>query len=515
MLLATSEQIKLIDQRVSKLLSISTYELIGRAGDAIARVVQKHIANGSKIVVLAGKGNNGADGYAAAKRLLSNYQVVVYDIFGAGQHGNDGKCYLEEFVRDGGILNPYSDPESLKSDLSDADCIIDAIFGIGVSGDLPTFLIDIAELLRAVKNAVKIAVDIPLGVISDDGRVDERFAYAADATVSLCLLKPCNVSYPAKAYIGKLHYDDIGLNVTDVIPKEEFLYHLIDEQNIKELLPNRDDNTNKGSFGKLLLITGSSEYQGAGRLALEAALRGGVGLVAYLGEKDQNDSLLREFPETIFKQRKAFENMQQEDVNDIIALAGKYDSVLIGSGCGRSDGLLTLVKSLLDSYKGNLILDADAINVLAEEPNESRCLIASSEARVIITPHPLEFARIRGCTAADVNRDRIRLAREFSKECGCITVLKGAATVSTDGDAVYINSSGSSALAKAGSGDVLAGFLSSLCTSSGALLQSAAAAVYIHARAADVLAEELSQYGVTPSDLPRQIAREIVKCKHN
>lgn len=513
MLLATSAQIKLIDERVDKILGISTYELIGRAGAAISRTVKDYVARGSKIVILAGKGNNGADGYAAANLLLEDHNVVIYDIFGVGQKGNDGKRYAEQFVSRGGIVKAYTSPDDLKAELANADCVIDAIFGIGVSGELPSFLADVAELLRVEKNAVKIAVDIPLGIISDDGRVDERFAYVADATVSLCLLKPCNVSYPSKGYMGKLYYDSIDISVTDVIPEKDFLYHFVDGDNISDLLPIREDNTNKGSFGKLLLITGSSEYPGAGRLSLEAALRGGAGFVAYLGEKEQNESLLRDFPETIFKSRKALSCLEDADIAEIVELADKYDSVLIGSGCGRSDGLLRLLKALLASYEGNLILDADAINVLSEEREASLGLIKYSQARVIITPHPLEFSRISGISVDAVNRDRIKCAREFSLKCGCITVLKGAATVITDGERCYVNSSGSSALAKAGSGDVLAGALASLVTSSAELLTSSAAAVYMHGRAADELAKELSAFGVIPSDLPRQIAIEIAKCK--
>ena len=171
------------------------------------------------------------------------------------------------------------------------------------------------------------------------------------------------------------------------------------------------------------------------------------------------------------------------------------------------------MKALLSLYKGNLILDADAINVLAENRYDSCSLIKNSEASVIITPHPSEFSRISGIGVEDINADRIRLAREFSGEYGCITVLKGAATVTTDGEMVYINSSGSSALAKAGSGDALAGLIASLVTSSDMALEASAAAVYLHAKAADELAKEFSQFGVIPSDLPRQMAREMAKCK--
>ena len=262
------------------------------------------------------------------------------------------------------------------------------------------------------------------------------------------------------------------------------------------------------------MITGSAEYPGAGRLSLESALRGGVGLVTYLGEKERIERLLSEFPEAIYAERASINELSEGDILDIIALADKHSSVIIGSGCGRTRGLYRIVKALLLSYSGKLILDADALNVLAEQKEEMLSLFRESSAKIIITPHPLEFSRLTGMTVDQINSDRINKARDFSLKYGCITVLKGAATVTTDGEYVYVNSSGSSALAKAGSGDVLAGFLASLVSFSDCPLSASAAAVYLHGKAADVLAETLSEYGVIPSDLPLQIAKEIAKSKH-
>lgn len=515
MILATSNQIKLIDEKASDLLGIPLYELIGRAGEAVAKAVRELVPIASKVIFLAGKGNNGADGYAAAKLLLSDYDVLVYDVFGVGQKGEDGKRYFDEFCSLGGIVRPYSDPADLSADIAGAVAVIDAIFGTGIGGKLPDFLLEVAEIIRGAEGVIKIAVDLPLGVRADDGSIDREYVYQADATVTLCLPKPAHYSYPAKKYVGKVIFDNINLQIDSINDKNEFLYRLVDDKEITDLLPIREDNSNKGSFGKLLMITGSSEYSGAGRLSLEAALRGGVGLVTCLTEHALSDALLKDFPEAIYKERKEFSELRNTDMKEIIELANKHNAVLIGSGCARSSGLFNLVTELLSSYSGYLILDADAINVLSENGKSSLEAIRDSSAKVIITPHPLEFARLSGLSVEAVNAARISAAREFSQRYNCITVLKGAATVTTDGERVFINSSGSSALAKAGSGDVLAGALASLVASSSEPLLASAAAAYLHGRAADDLSDEFSTYGVTPSDLPRQIARNIAKITNN
>ena len=237
MFLATSDEIKLIDKTAADRLGISEYELIGRAGEAIAKAVRERVPKGTLVVVLAGKGNNGADGYSAAKHLMSEYDTVVYDVFCTGQKGNDGKRYADEFIALGGTVKPFDNVIGLRNDIECCACVIDAIFGIGVKGELPEFLTDIAEILRDAKDTFKIAVDIPLGVSSDDATVDERFVYAADATVSLCLLKPSNVSYPAKEYMGKVIYDNINLQIDNILEKNDFKNIFVDDLNISTLIP--------------------------------------------------------------------------------------------------------------------------------------------------------------------------------------------------------------------------------------------------------------------------------------
>lgn len=511
MLLAQPDMIKKIDSFAVTTLGIPTRELMLRAGRAVADAVIGNLPKGSGVIIFAGKGNNGGDGYAAAHLLHTDYDVTVFDVFGAGQSTDEGRYYLDSYLADGGVVRKLDFDADTLGFIKDADCLIDAVFGTGFKGEYPECAVKLSRVFASHSTAIKIAVDVPLGVNATDGSVDTHALYSADITVALGFIKPGLVSYPAKKYVGKLLYDNIGLQNTAIVNEFEFKDHAIDRELATSLLPVREDDTNKGSFGKLLLITGSQDFPGAARLSLEAALRSGVGLCTYLGEKELSDALAVSFPEAIYKPCSVLHSTDA-DLDFICDLAAKHSAILVGSGSSRSDGLYSLVKRLSTTDGSPLILDADAINVLAAH-TECRELLRASRRKIILTPHPLEFARLTGASVDTVQAGRLSLAKSFAKDTGTILVLKGAATVVTDGDVTYVNTSGSSALAKAGSGDVLAGMIASVTASGVEPLSAAALSVYFHGLAADVLADEFSELGVTPSDLPREIARQIRKAQ--
>ena len=509
MLLATASDIRKIDNYATEQLGISEYDLIGRAGMAVASSVRRHVKEGGKILIFAGKGNNGADGYAAAKALMNSYDVAVYDVFGIGQNGSAGKLHFSEFLSLGGEICAFKINGELEKTLTECDCIIDAIFGVGFKGELPLDLVEFARMVNEISGAYKIAIDVPLGVKADDGSVISGSVISVDVTVSLTFLKPGLVSYPAKEYVGIVENDNLNLPISCLNPEKDAKLYYVDKETAVTLVPQRRSNSNKGTYGKVLLLTGSSQYPGAGRLTLEAALRGGAGLVSCCCEAEQKEALLSSFPEAIYKSRARFENFGDADIKEAHELSSAHSVTLIGSGCYCSSALGALTAKLLSSTAGTLVLDADAINALAYMGARGRELIKNSERTVILTPHPLEFSRLAGITVEEVQSHRLELAVSFAKEYGCILILKGAATVVTDGSKVYINSSGTSALAKAGSGDVLAGFLASMLAWHSDPLKAAALSVYCHGAAGDALADEFSEIGVTPSDLPKEMARVI------
>lgn len=511
MILIDPSKIPEIDRFACDELGISVRELMLRAGEAVARAVRENVPTGSKVRIFAGKGNNGGDGYAAATLLKGCYDVIVYDVFAAGQRSDEGRYFLEKFISSGGRVVKLSDTMALRDDLHESHCVIDAIFGTGFVGSYPRITVELAQIFSSLKDAFKIAIDLPLGVNASDGSLDIGASYPADLTVALGFVKPGLVSYPAKENVGKLVYDNLGLQNEAVLSHFSADGYYIDRELASDLIPKRHDNSHKGTYGKLLMITGSPEFPGAAHLSLEAALRGGVGYVTYLGEPKLCDSLLPKLPEAIYKPFAV--RSQVENPADIaVALSSSHTATLIGSGSSRCDAVRMAVEAMLKSPGTPVVLDADAINVLAEAPERGRELIRLSSRKLILTPHPLEFSRISGVPIAEIQQNRIALAKAFAKENNCVLVLKGAATIVTDGEGLYINSSGSSALAKAGSGDVLAGFLASLVASGLDGLRASALAVYLHGLAADTLSEQYSDFGVTPSDLPKEIARQLAIC---
>ena len=514
MILAKPQMIPEIDKYASEELGIPTRELMRRAGDAVASAVMTSVAKGGKVRIFAGKGNNGGDGYAAAYILKDEYDVIVYDVFGCGQRSEEGKYFLELFDSSGGIIKPLLFDKDTLDDIVFSACVVDAVFGTGFVGEYPEETVKLARVFNSLKEAYKVAVDVPLAVNALDGSVNISAIYHADATVVLGFVKPGLVSYPALEYVGKLIYDNIGLQNNAVLSKFEFDHYYIDYELASSFIPKREENSNKGTFGKLLMLTGSSEFFGAAHLSLEAALRAGVGLVTYLGEKELIPTLSAKFPEAIYKPFSLKDN-DDSDIESTIELSKKHTAILIGSGSSKSHGLLELVERFLLTNGSPIVLDADAINVLAENSEKGRELIRNSPRKVILTPHPLEFSRLSGIPTDEVQKNRLHCAKAFACENNCILVLKGAATIVTDGFDTYINSSGSSALAKAGSGDVLAGMLASVIASGTDPIRAAVLSVYFHGLAADTLADELTKLGVTPSDLPREICKQMAKALNN
>ncbi|MBQ8720308.1 MAG: NAD(P)H-hydrate dehydratase [Clostridia bacterium] len=507
MKLAESQLITEIDSFAEAELGIPTVELMRRAGAVVARVVREHVEPGSEVIVLAGKGNNGGDGYAAAIKLIADYRVLVYDVFAAEQSSSAGKHFLERYRELGGAIENYAPTQENLSKIKNTDCIIDAVFGTGFKGQMPDFVTEIAIAVCESVTAKKFAIDVPLGVNADNGSVHEHAVYAM-ATIELSYIKPGMVSYPAKAYVGELVYDTLSLPLDKIEEKFEFKFELADESWARSTLMPREDNSNKGTFGKLLTLVGSERYRGAARLALAAALRSGVGLVNFLGTKAQNSELLSDFPEVVYTDINPLSSFESADALELAELSRKHSAILVGSGSSISDGLVSVIECLLSTEGSPVVLDADAINSLSEKKGALE-IIRNSKRAVILTPHPLEFARLSGNDVSDVQLHRIEVARKFAAENRCILLLKGAATVVTDGDRVIINDSGSSALAKAGSGDVLAGLVGSLLAQGYAPLSAAALSAYLHGKAGDRLARKYSSYGVAPSDIPTAIAEYL------
>lgn len=520
MRLVSPERIARIDSFAAEHLNISATELMKRSAEAIAGQVRLLCPEGGSALILAGAGNNGADGYAAAL-LLPEYKIHVIDMLGRGQRSPEGSYYLELCKSADIPITVYDGSKAVSDLFRDADIIIDAILGAGARLPLCEPLISVCRMIEQ-SPAKRLAVDIPLGVDAKSGEM-MSCAPRFDVTLSLCLTKTGAATYPARERAGKIVSFGIGLFsdkgealYSELSPIAEDKYTLVEPTDAAALLPKRGENTSKGSFGRLAVIAGSREYGGALLLSLGGALRAGAGYVTCYSEEENRALILTKYPEVIFKKTPSLAQISDSEIAELSADLSRASAILIGPGLGKSAGLSRLLYALMEKKGPPLIIDADAINILAEDIQRASIAIKSSPRLLIFTPHPLEFARLSGKTAEDVQRRRLPLAEELASKLGAIVVLKGAGTVITDGSRVMINSSGSSALSKAGSGDVLAGVIASLIASSeDDPMGLCALAVYVHGRAGDILQGTRSTLGVIPSELPDGVALALAELQNN
>ncbi len=498
------EHISKIDEYAEKELNISAVTLMGRAGAAVAREALAMTKNteSPRILILCGGGNNGGDGYAAAPILIENgARVTVIDVFGAGQRSETGRHYLSELEK---LQKPITLDDlavrEIASLFRDCDLIIDAILGTGARRELSPSLSAVADIINDIPAPV-LAVDVPLGVRADDGTLAKSYV-KANKTLMLSYPKTGLYSYPARSACGELTCDGIGIN-GEVINTAFGLSHTVTDRDvINAMLPRRPQNTHKGSFGTLCALCGSRGYRGAAILASSAALRMGVGIVRLISDPSVCDAACPALPEVIYSPVSYETDTQEEIVEKLIGAT----AILVGCGCGVAEKMYTIVCKLLKTEGCPLILDADALNSLSKYGVDA---LKDSKRQVLITPHPAEMARLCGITTAEVSENRLNVAKNFSREYGVITLLKGASTVITDGERVMINPCGNSSLAKGGSGDVLAGAISSLAAQGIPLFDSAVCGAYLHAKAGEELSLLYSEYGVRPSELPSAMAKII------
>lgn len=269
---------------------------------------------------------------------------------------------------------------------------------------------------------------------------------------------------------------------------------------VLDILPDRIPDSHKGNYGKVLLLCGSTGYTGAAALAAMGALRSGAGLV-FLGVPQSIYTIEAiKLTEPIVFSLPDVDGMFGEGaIAQILDRLKDMDAVLIGPGCGRSEGVFSVVKAVLETFHGPVVLDADGINVLGGNID----ILRGRTSPTILTPHMGEFKRIGGV----VNEDRASGAVQLSRELGCIVLLKGHETVITDGNTSYINPTGNPGMAVGGSGDVLSGMIVSLLGQGIAPIEATAAAAWLHGAAADVCAQQIGQYGLLPSDMLQVLPR--------
>ena len=496
------ESISFIDKEIIETLGISEEMLIRRAGAAVARAIVARY-RGGEVVILCGGGNNGADGYAAALALREcGIPAVAVDALGKGQRSVGGKAVLAQYT----VLCGMPKTVAELADFTHAAVVVEAVVGSGARGALSADALSLVAWMND-HPGMRVAVDVPMGVDADLGEVAGD-ALRADLTVMLSAPKRGLYSYPARDYCGELLLDTLGLPVECVLPPY-VAGTATDADFVRDHLPKREKNSHKGRFGRVHIIAGSRRYRGAAHLCTAGACRMGAGFVTLSSDESVLQMAGRRLPELLLHSLSPIACMTGEERLLLMQATDAATAVVVGPGCGVSESLYLLVCDLLRREGAPLLLDADALGAIAAYAPDVDALFSAAARRVVLTPHPMELARLLHTDAATVQAGRIRLAMETARRWGVTLLLKGAATVVTDGDALFLNTTGGTALAKGGSGDVLAGAVGALLAQGVDPTHAAAMGAYLHGAGGDALACELSDFGVTPSDLPRAMAKAV------
>jgi len=504
----TAAEMRALDRQTIDQIGLPAVVLMETAGRAVAGAALRMLGDQrGPVMVVCGPGNNGGDGFVAA-RVLRDRGVDAVAYLAAPREAvrGDARTHLAILERAGGAVQLIAAPDQLTAALAGvagAALVIDALFGVGLTRPIEGHLADVVAMMG--KSRRVLAVDIPSGLDTDTGRV-LGCAVTAERTVTMAVLKIALVSAPGFARAGEVEVADIGIPAA-LIAAAGIPVSLVTPGDVAAWLPQPQSLEHKGRRGHVLVVGGSPGMRGAGRLAAIAALRAGAGLCTLAADGDLGQTL--DAPDSVMTRSLAAGG-------ELAALLSGKAAVVIGPGIGNTGASAGRVREVLASGIP-AVLDADALNVLAAD----LVAIAGAAGPVVLTPHPGEASRLLGITVASIEADRIAAARALATRTRAVVVLKGARTIVCDGSGAgssagsgavphcSINPTGGPALATGGSGDVLAGTIGALLAQGLSAVDAARAGVFVHGAAGDQLTEVHGARGVVSSDLPAAIASAI------
>lgn len=505
--LLTAEQMRECDRKTIDDLGIPGAVLMENAGRAaVAELLEcyPHLAPGP-VLVVAGRGNNGGDGFVMALTLQDlGWQVRTLALAANGQVTGDASLHLQALQQAGGEVIFVDSSEALTEQLAGvqgAALVVDAIFGTGLSTPVRGLAETAINWINAFSGPV-VAVDMPSGVDASNGRIC-GCAVKADLTVSFAFGKVGQYVYPGADRVGTLRIVDIGIPRQFAATRSAPV-SLVTAATARGLFPPRSQTAHKGSFGHLLLVAGSRGKTGAAALAAEAALRVGAGLVSLAVPAAVQPilaaRLLEVMTEPIGLDQPA---LGAKDIDQLLQLTRDKQALAIGPGLGTAEQTVELVARLISETAHPLVLDADGLNALATR----RHLLKNLRDRAwVLTPHPGEMARLSGLTIAQIEADRIAVAREFAVAHRVVLVLKGARTIIALPDrSVFVNSTGNPGMASGGMGDVLTGIIGGLLAQGMDAGEAARLGVFWHGLAADLLSATMGNSGLLASDLTHKL----------
>ena len=550
----TGRLAKRADGRAINELGIPSLKLMDSAAEAAAetaieaadKIKEETGISDVRIRVFSGAGNNGADGVLCAVKLIkAGYNdTEVYFCGKEEKQSDEFKIQKEALLSGGKHLHDFRELCHKKHDgYESADIVIDALFGIGLTREVTGDFADCIEVMNLEKSggAFIISVDVPSGINSDTGENMCRLPVKADITVTFGYAKTGFYMGYGYGNCGEIRVKDIGYPENVLPEDEEFLSDILYMQEDSDIscmrLYERDVRANKSDYGKLVIAAGSEGMAGAAFFSGLAAFKAGAGMVKYLGPEENRCILQTLLPEAMYDSvGTAFVNKTENEV-DIsrtsgeilckktdasIAWAGRRGCVILGPGLGRSEYAKNLTETIIkklcehnkEALKGKkhtvyLVADGDALNIISEKKE----LLNLLKGYAVLTPHIGEMSRLTGKSTEEIKRDPVGISRKFFNDTGINIILKDSVSVIPGkNNKTYINTSGSAALAKAGSGDVLTGILGALIMRQGFSEETIAAAAYIHGRAGVKAAEKYGLNGTLARDIAGAVPCAVDSC---
>lgn len=486
MRLVTAEEMRALD-RLTIEAGTPGHVLMERAGQGATAVLLRCMPRlrrrGARVLVVAGKGNNGGDGLVIARLLKKRGARVQVALLGqAAEVAGDALRNLRAYRRLRGSLVEVTDDAGLArlaAMAADADAVVDAIFGTGLRDEVRGLPAAAIEVINTC-GAPVLAVDVPSGLDADSGR-PLGSAVQAEATATFGYAKLGQVQHPGVRHCGALAVVDIGLAdaALAAVPPRAALLGAADAA---RLVPRRDAEAHKGDCGHVLIIAGSHGHTGAAHLAARGAGRAGAGLVTLVGPASLYPVYAAGVLEAMTGTLPDDAGRIRFDAARLAALVAGKTAVVIGPGVGTHGGAAATVRWLLEQTALPIVLDADALTILGRDAAPLR----AAGGRALLTPHPGEMSRLSGVDAATVQADRVGQARRFATAHGCTLVLKGARTVIAEpGGFAWVNPTGNPGMASGGMGDVLAGAIGGLLAQGLPPAEAACLGAYVHGLAAD------------------------------
>jgi len=512
MKIVTAKQMQELDRRTIHEAGVPGAVLMERAGNGVVIALERSLGapRGKSATIFCGKGNNGGDGFVVA-RLLRRKQckVRVCLLANPQELKGDAKTMYQRYTKLSNTAKVLDHPseETIQHCLEDSDFVVDALLGTGIATSVKDQYQTAIEAINA-SGLPTIAVDVPSGIHTDSGAILGA-AVQARLTATFGYPKLGMFLGPAIDHVGDIHYVDIGIP-PHYIDEMDIPTTLLTPASIKGLLPPRKASSHKGTFGHAGIIAGSLGKSGAAALAAQAALRVGTGLVTVATPKSANSSLEAKILEamTIPLPETPEFTLSLQSLSLLEAFAQQRDAIGIGPGLTTHPETVKLIHALLTEMDSPCVIDADALNALAEQPG----LLGPRQSTPVLTPHPGEMARLmKNSDTRDINANRFTIARDYAQHTRCVLVLKGARTIVAGPDGLAgICSTGNPGMATAGMGDVLTGMIAGFLAQKLDPLDAANAGVFLHGLAGDLAALKVGQAGLLARDLLDCIPQAIL-----